>query len=387
MKWEPTCADGAGTTTKMVPTDDGGHILATYGQSMEVFSHGEVETLPPHRSTNHAIDLEPSNNLQYGGIYSLSEFKLRTLKAYIEANLANEFIQRSSSLAAAPILCAKIRDGELRLCVDYRALNLATVTNQYPLPRISEMLDCGQEARRMTKRDLRGAYNPIRTTEGDEYKKVFQMPYCQFEYWVMPFGLTITHAMFQSYMGDYVQPYVDDFAVCSLAGILMYSTNDTEHEEHVCQVRQHHREFGLYCKAERGQFRLSEVGFLGLVITVDGVSMELDRITTMEDWPAPKSVRDVQVLHEFTNIYQRFIRKYAKVTLPLTELLYKSETARATKWEVSAKCEVTQEAELAFRRLNRTFTEAPILQHCDRAKPILVQPDPSGFPIAGILNE
>ena len=48
MKWEPTFADGAGTTTKMVPTDGGGHIVATYGQSMEVFSQGEVETLPPH---------------------------------------------------------------------------------------------------------------------------------------------------------------------------------------------------------------------------------------------------------------------------------------------------------------------------------------------------
>jgi len=115
--------------------------------------------------------------------------------------------------------------------------------------------------------------------------------------------------------------------------------------------------------------------------------MESDRITTMEDWPTPKSVRDIQVLHELTNIYQRFIRKYAKVTLPLPELLNKSETASATKWEGSAKCEGTHEAELAFRRLKRTFTGAPILQHFDRAKPILVQPDPNGFPIAGIPNQ
>ena len=109
------------------------------------------------------------------------------------------------------------------------------------------MLDCGHEATRLTKRDLRGAYNPIRTTDGDEYKNVFQTRYCQFEYWVMPFGLTITQAMFQSYMGDYLRPYTDDYAVCYLAEILMYSTNDTEHEEHVRQVLQQHREFGLYC--------------------------------------------------------------------------------------------------------------------------------------------
>ena len=109
------CADGAGTTINMVPTDDAGHIPTTYREFVEVFSKDKAETLPPHRSTDHAIDLEPGYNLAYGRIYHLSEFELRTLKAYIEANLANGFIQRSSSPAAAPILFAKKKDGGLRL--------------------------------------------------------------------------------------------------------------------------------------------------------------------------------------------------------------------------------------------------------------------------------
>jgi hypothetical protein len=84
---------------------------------------------------------------------------LRTLKAYIEANLANGFKQRSSSLAAAPILFAKKTNGGLRLCVDYRVLNLETVKNLYALPTISEMLDRVHEARIFTKLDICGAYN------------------------------------------------------------------------------------------------------------------------------------------------------------------------------------------------------------------------------------
>jgi len=75
--------------TEMVRTDDGGHIPAIYGEFVEVFSKDTAETLPPHRSTTHANDLEAGYNLPYGRIYNLSEFKLRTLKAYIEANLAN----------------------------------------------------------------------------------------------------------------------------------------------------------------------------------------------------------------------------------------------------------------------------------------------------------
>jgi hypothetical protein len=110
-------------------------------------------------------------------------------------------------------------------------------------------------------------------------------------------------------------------------------------------VLQRLKEFGLYCKAEKCQFGVSEVGFLRFVITSDGVGMESDRISTIEDWPSPKSVRDVQVLLAFTNFYRRFIWKYAKVTVPLTELLKKSETSRGKKSEGSAKWEWTREAE------------------------------------------
>ena len=118
--------------------------------------------------------------------------------AYIMANLANGFIQRSSSPAATPILLAKKQDGGSRLSVDYRALNLATVKNRYPLQLISEMLDRVREARIFTKLDLRGAYNLIRIKEGDEYKTAFRTSYGQFEYRVMPFGLRNAPATFQS---------------------------------------------------------------------------------------------------------------------------------------------------------------------------------------------
>jgi len=161
-------------------------------------------------------------------------------------------------------------------------------------------------------------------------------------------------------------------------------------------VLQRLKEFGLYCKAEKCQFGVPEVGFLGFVITPDGVGMESDRISTIEDWPTPKSIRDVQVLLGFTNFYRRLIRKYAKVTLPLTELLQKADKAgeppegrpRRQKSENrgEVKWEWTRQAELAFRKLKRTFTEAPILQHFDPAKPIILQTDASGFAIAGILN-
>jgi len=314
-----------------ISTDDGGFIPAVYSEFVDIFSKAKAETLAPHLSIDHAIDLEPGFKLPYGRIYNLSEFKLRTLKACIETNLANRFIQRSSSSAAAPILFTKTKDGGLWLCVDYRTLNTGTIKNRYPLPLISEMLHRLRGARIFTKLDLRNAYHLIRIKEGDEYKTAFLTGYGQFEYRVMPFGFTNAPATFQAYIDDCLRPYIDDFAMCYLDDILIYSTNEKEHEDHVRKVLQRLQEFGLYCKAEKCQFGVSGVGFLGFIINSDRIGMESDRISTIEDWPTPKSVLDVLVLLGFANFYRRFIRKYAKVTLPLTELLKKTETSNAQK--------------------------------------------------------
>jgi hypothetical protein len=301
----------------MVMTDDGGRISGQYEDFVEVFSKVKAETLPPHRPTDHAIDLEPGYKLPYGWIYNLSEFESKTLKAYIEKNQASGVIQQSSSPASAPILFAKKKDGGLRLCVDYRDLDLGTVKHRYPLPLISELLDRVREARIFTKLDLRNAYHLIRIKEGDEFKTAFRTRYGQFEYQVMPFGLTNTAAKFQDYIDDCLQPYIDDFTVCYLDDILIYSTNDQGHEDHVRKVLQRLQEFGLYCTAEKCQFGVREVRFLGFVINSDGIGMESDCISTIEDWPTPESVRDVEVLVGFANFYRRFIGKYAKVTAPI----------------------------------------------------------------------
>ena len=330
--------------------------------------------------TDHAIEFEPGaekGRLPFGRIYNLSEVELRALKEYIETNLANGFIHRSSSPTAAPILFAKKKDGSLRLCVDFRAVNKITVKNRYPLPLISEMLDRVRSAKIFTKLDLRGAYNLIRIREGDEWKTAFRTRYGQFEYKVMPFGLTNAPATFQAYIDSCLGEYLDDFAVCYLDDILIYSDNPDEHEDHVKKVLQRLSEFGLYCKPSKCEFSVTEVGFLGFILSQNGISMEPDRISTIEDWPTPTSVKDVQVLLGFANFYRRFIRKYAKLTAPISDLL----KGKSKKWEW------TREAEKAFQKLKAAFMEAPILQHFDPEKPITLQTDASGFAIAGIVNQ
>jgi len=116
--------------------------------------------------------------------------------------------------------------------------------------------------------------------------------------------------------------------------------------------------------------------------------MESNPITVIEDWPTLMSVRDVQVLLGSMNIDRRFIQKYAKVTLPLTESLKQPESClKRKKGTHPARWEWTRQAKVAFQKLKRTFTEALILQPFDPAKQFILQTDVSVFASAGILNK
>jgi hypothetical protein len=166
--------------------------------------------------------------------------------------------------------------------------------------------------------------------------------------------------------------------MCYLDDILIYSTNEKEYEDHMRKVLQRLQEFRLCCKAKKCQFGVRKVGFLGFVINSYGIGKESDCISMIEDWPTAESVQDVQVLLGFTHRYWRFIRKYAKVTAPISNLL---KTQGSRKWEWN------RDAEHAFWKLKNAFTEAPILQHFNPQKPIILQTDASSFTGAGILNQ
>ena len=124
-------------------------ISAKYLDFTDIFFPDLASKLPKHTEiNNHIIKLVDGQQLLYGSIYSLRPVELKTLKAYIETNLANNFIRLSKSLAGAPILFDRKSDGFLRLCVNYQKVNNLTIKNWYLLLLIGELLDRLGRARR-----------------------------------------------------------------------------------------------------------------------------------------------------------------------------------------------------------------------------------------------
>ncbi len=135
---------------------------------MDVFSPSNTNFLPPHRDEDQTIELEPGKTPLFGPIYNLSEYQLKTLREYIDKNLAIGFIRPLNSSSGAPVLFTPKSDGTLRLCVDCRGLNSMTIKNRYPLPLIDEILNRFSGTRVFTKIDLKNAYYRLRIREGDE---------------------------------------------------------------------------------------------------------------------------------------------------------------------------------------------------------------------------
>jgi len=123
--------------------------------------------------------------------------------------------------------------GTLRLCIDYRQLNKVTVKNKYMLPRIDDLFDQLKRARVFSKINLRSGYYQLRIKELDVPKTAFRTRYGHYEFLVMPFGLTNAPAVFMDLMNQVFRPYLNRFVVIFIDYILVYSSSDQEHEQHL----------------------------------------------------------------------------------------------------------------------------------------------------------
>jgi len=175
-------------------------------QMLKEFSNVMLEELPdelpPRRQVNHAIEVMLGVAPPAKAPYRMNHEELRELKVQLEELLAKGYIKPSKSPYGAPVLFVHKKDGILRMCVDYRALNKVTVKNQYPLPRIDDLFDQLSGAKVFSRIDLRSEYYQIRITQGDEEKTACRTRYGSYEFLVMPFGFTNAPATFCTLMND-----------------------------------------------------------------------------------------------------------------------------------------------------------------------------------------
>ncbi len=191
----------------------------------------------------------------------------------------------------------------------------------------------------------------------------------------MPFGFTNAPATFCTLMNDIFQEWLDDFVVVYIDDILIYSGSMDEHVEHLQKVFQRLRENKLYVKFEKCKFGVTKVDFLGHRITQEGLKMDDHKVKAILDWEPPKSVPALRSFLGLASYYRKFIKNFAKIAAPLTNLLKKS--SGTYDWD-----EVCDEA---FQTLKGILVKAPVLKLLDFDKDFEIHSNASDFAIGGIL--
>jgi hypothetical protein len=172
-------------------------------------------------------------------------------------------------------------------------------------------------------------------------------------------------------MNDIFWEWLDDFVVIYIDDILIYSGSLEEHAEHLCKVFQRLRENKLYVKFKKCEFEVKEVDFLGHRIIQEGLKMDDHKVKAILDWELPKSVLTLRSFLGLASYYCKFIKNFAKMAAPLTNLLKKF----AGTYEWDGACDE------AFETLKGILVKAPVLKLLDFDKDFEIHSDASDFAI------
>jgi len=250
---------------------------------LDVFPE-ELPGMPPDRDIEFVIDFVPGTSPIAKRPYRMAASELAELKKQLEELQRIGFIRPSSSPWGALVLFVKKKDGSMRLCVDYRALNEVTIKNKYPLPRIDDLFDQLKGAKYFSKIDLRSGYFQLKIRESDIPKTAFVTRYGQFEFTVMSFGLTNAPAYFMNLMNKVFMDELDKFVIVFIDDILIYSKSVQEHEQHLRVVLEKLRANKLYAKFSKCEFWLEKVAFLGHILTAEGVAVDPEKVEAVSNW-------------------------------------------------------------------------------------------------------
>ena len=293
-------------------------------------------------------------------------------------------VKRSDSNFASPVVVVRKNNqpGQWRVCGNYKALNAVTKPDYYPLPNQMTLLRDVAGFNVYSKLDLQKAYNQIPMDPESTHLTAVRFPGGgSHEYLCMPFGLRNAGQTFQRYIEDaleglsFVRAYIDD--------LIIYSDNHTDHLDHLRQVFDRLQKAGLVCSPGKCIIGVSKLRFLGHEVSSEGQKPLQEKVQPIQDFPIPRTVRQLRKFIGMIGYYRRFIPKLAKVISPWNKMLIFEKKTTRKSWPIR----FGEDDQARFIEAKRLIVEAVLLTAVNWSKPFELETDASDTAIGAVLQQ
>ena len=328
----------------------------------------------------HTIELTPGAVPTRCGLRKMALDKATEANRQLRDLIDMGLVEPARSPFASAIVMAKKKGNELRLCIDFRALNDMTIKDAYPLPRIDLTMQKLGAARYFSSLDMGSAFWQIELDEKDRNKTAFVTEMGQFRWTRMPFGLCNATATFQRMMAKILEPVemrYGSLVLCYVDDIIIATDTLEDHIKRLDEVFSLLHQAGLKLKAGKCDLLKKKIIFLGRIIEMGSVSMLPEHTETVTNWKKPINVKQMQCFLGFMNYYRQFVKDFASIIHPLQQLIRKE-----------TKYVWTEECQQAFEKLKESLTrKGPILTLPTNTDMFVLDCDASDVAISGILHQ
>jgi hypothetical protein len=336
----------------------------------------------------HRIRLKDPSKVVKGRSYSPPKKYHDSWKKLLDEHLSAGRIRPSSSEHSSPAFCVpKFHDGAPNLAVpprwvnDYRELNKNTIRDNFPLPRVDDILaDCGQ-GKIFGKMDMTNSFFQTRVHPDDIHLTAVRTPWGLYEWTVMPMGGCNAPSTHQRWMTDALRELIGKICHVYLDDIIIWSQTTEEHEVNIAKVLDALRAANLFCNGAKTTLFSTEISFLGHKILGAGMRADPKKIDRILDWPKPTTSTNVRGFLGLTRYLAAFLPALAEHTSILTPLTTKECDREFPIW--------TSEHQKAFEAIKQLVTGVEcltVINYDDTTKKIFVTTDASDRRTGAVLS-
>lgn len=309
--------------------------------------------------------------------YIVSPYVQKDINVEIDRLLKLDVIEACEPGAwSSPLVVVKKATGKVRLCLDARKLNAVTIKDAYPQQQINRILGRLAGTRVLSSIDFSDAFLQVPLESNSQPKTAFAISgRGYFKYKRMAFGLCNSGAtlcrLVDRVIGCDLEPHVFVY----LDDIIVATDSFSKHFDILAKLSERIKAAGLTISVAKSRFCMKSLKYLGYIVSEDGVRPDPDKIAPIENYPIPKSVKDVRRLLGLAGWYRRFIPDFATITAPITNMLKKGQP----------KIEWSNEARDSLEKIKKCLTSSPVLANPNYELPFIIQTDASDVGMGGIL--